>query len=67
MATIEKQVADLDARIKDIEKEAGLMGDDAAVEYLARIREETTAIEKEAKEATGHAQMLAVCASRHAA
>ena len=65
--SLQQQVADMDARLADIEREAGLTGDEAATEFLAGVREQVAALEKEAKESSNHARMLAVCAMRHAA
>lgn len=65
-ASLQQQVADMDARLADIEREAGLTGDEAATEFLAGVREQVAALEKEAKESSNHARMLAVCAMRHA-
>lgn len=65
-ASLQQQVADMDARLADIEREAGLTGDEAATEFLAGVREQVAALEKEAAESSNHARMLAVCAMRHA-
>lgn len=65
LAAIQQQAADLDAQIAAMKAEAETMGADVA--ELDEISEQVAEVEKAASDSTKHAQMLAVCAMRHAA
>lgn len=66
-ATLQRQVEELDSRVKAIEQEAKTMGDESASDHFAELREIAAALEKEATESSDQARMLVVCAMRHAA
>lgn len=66
-ATIERQIADLDEQIKAMEADAELTGRADMADIVATLRDELKQAESITREATGHARMLATCATRSAA
>jgi hypothetical protein len=67
LAAIEQQATALDEQIKAVQAEAKLMGDDATVTAIDEDMAQVAEIERQYKESTAQANMLAVCAARHAA
>lgn len=65
-AAIEKQVQDLDEQFKAMQAEAELLGDEDMAAMVAAINEEFAQAQRGVREASSHAQMLAVCAARSA-
>jgi hypothetical protein len=67
LAAIEQQVSALDEQIKAMQAEAKLMGDDAMVAAIDDEMALIADLERQSNDATNQANMLVVCAARHAA